>query len=131
MVEGPYKVTGISATPSRDRIFVCKPAASADEAACATKILTNLARRAYRRPVTAADVEAPITFYRQARQRGGNFDAGIRSGVARVLASPSFLYRIERDPAGFAPAPRTRSATSSWRRACRSSCGAAFRTRSC
>ena len=100
MVEGPYKVTGISSTPSREKIFICKPAAAADEAACATKILSNLARRAYRRPVTAADVEAPVKFYTQARARGGNFDAGIRSGVARVLASPSFLYRVERDPAG-------------------------------
>jgi mono/diheme cytochrome c family protein len=99
MVEGPYKVTGISSTPSRERIFVCKPAGAADEAACATKILSNLARRAYRRPVTSDDVEAPMTFYKQARERGGNFDAGIRSGVARIIASPSFLYRIERDPA--------------------------------
>src|SRR5262245_43333434 len=99
MVEGPYKVTGISSTPSREKIFVCKPAGAASEDACATKILTNLARRAYRRPAGAADVEAPMTFYKQARERGGNFDAGIRSGVARILASPSFLYRIERDPA--------------------------------
>jgi hypothetical protein len=99
-VEGPYKVTGISDTPSRDRVFVCKPTAAADEAACATKILTNLTRRAYRRPVTAGDVEAPVKFYKQARERGGNFDAGIRSGVARILASPSFLYRVERDRAG-------------------------------
>ena len=99
MVEGPYKVTGISPTPSREKIFICKPAGSADETACATKILTSLARRAYRRPVTAGDVDAPMKFYRQARDRGGNFDAGIRSGVARIIASPSFLYRIERDPA--------------------------------
>jgi cytochrome c553 len=98
-VEGPYKVTGISATPSREKIFVCKPTGPADETACASKILTNLARRAYRRPVTAADVEPPIKFYRQARERGDNFDAGIRSGVARILASPAFLYRVERDPA--------------------------------
>jgi mono/diheme cytochrome c family protein len=99
MVEGPYKVTGISSTPSREKIFICKPAGGADETACATKILTNLARRAYRRVVTTADVDAPMQFYRQARERGGNFDAGIRSGVARIIASPSFLYRIERDPA--------------------------------
>jgi mono/diheme cytochrome c family protein len=99
-VEGPYEVTGVSATPSRDRIFVCQPQAVLEEAACATKILTNLARRAYRRSVTAADVEAPLEFYKESREKGGNFDAGIRSGVARILASPSFLYRIERDPAG-------------------------------
>ncbi len=109
-VEGPYKVTGVSATPSRDRIFVCHPAlakASAGstdsaeaESACAGKILTNLARRAYRRPVSAEDVEAPIAFYKQSRQSGADFDAGIRAGVARILASTSFLYRIERDSAG-------------------------------
>ena len=109
-VEGPYKVTGVSATPSRDRIFVCHPAlakASAGstdsaeaESSCAGKILTNLARRAYRRPVSAEDVEAPIAFYKQSRQSGADFDAGIRAGVARILASTSFLYRIERDSAG-------------------------------
>jgi len=98
MVEGPYKVTGISNTPSREKIFVCRPAAAADETACATKILTGLTHRAYRRPVTASDVEAPIKFYREARDRGGNFDAGIRSGISRILASPSFLYRVEKDP---------------------------------
>jgi len=97
MVEGPYKVTGISSTASREKIFICKPATAADEPACATKILTNLARRAYRRPAAAADVEAPMAFYKQARERGGDFDAGIRSGVARIIASPSFLYRVERD----------------------------------
>ena len=100
-IEGPYSVTGVSATPSRDRIFVCQPAGGRRRSSpCATRILTNLARRAYRRPVTAADVEAPMAFYKQARESGGNFDAGIRAGVARILASPSFLYRIERDPAG-------------------------------
>jgi hypothetical protein len=103
MVEGPYKVTGVSMTPSRERLFVCRPASASEEAACADRILTNLARRAYRRPVTAADVEAPIKFYTQARQNGATFDAGVRAGVARVLASPSFLYRIERDPAASRP----------------------------
>ena len=98
-VEGPYKVTGVSMTPSRERIFVCKPAAAAEEAACADKIFGNLARRAYRRPVTAADIEPPMTFYKQTRGEGGTFDAGIRVGLARILASPSFLYRIEQDPA--------------------------------
>ncbi len=98
MVEGPYKVTGISSTPSREKILVCRPTGVADETACAAKILTNLTRRAYRRPVSASDVEAPLKFYKQARDRGGNFDAGLRSGIARILASPSFLYRIERDP---------------------------------
>jgi mono/diheme cytochrome c family protein len=99
-VEGPYEVKGVSNSPSRNRLFVCKPTSAADETACAEKIFTNLTRRAYRRPVTAADVEAPMAFYKQTRDGKESFDAGIRAGVARVLASPSFLYRIERDPVG-------------------------------
>ncbi len=74
--------------------------ANLDETNCATKILTNLARHAYRRPVTPGDVEAPMSFYKRARQSGGSFDDGIRAGVARVLSSPYFLYRIESDPPG-------------------------------
>jgi cytochrome c5 len=103
MIEGPYNVTGVSASPSRDRIFVCRPATVAEEASCATRILTNLTRRAYRRPVTADDVQAALDFYRQARQSGETFDAGIRAGLARVLSSPSFIYRMERDAPGVRP----------------------------
>jgi len=99
-VEGPYDVKGVSQSASRERLFVCKPSSAADEAVCAEKIFTNFTRRAYRRPVTAADVEAPMAFYKQARDSKESFDAGIRVGVARVLASPSFLYRMERDPVG-------------------------------
>jgi mono/diheme cytochrome c family protein len=102
-VEGPYNVKGVSNTPSRERLFVCHPGSASEEPACAGKILTNLARRAYRRPVTAADVEAPLGFYKQTRENGRDFDAGIRAGVARILSSPSFLYRIERDPAAVRP----------------------------
>jgi mono/diheme cytochrome c family protein len=102
-VEGPYNVKGVSNTPGRERLFVCHPASAAEEQACAVKILSNLARRAYRRPVTPADVEAPLGFYKQMRENGRDFDAGIRSGVARILSSPSFLYRIERDPASVRP----------------------------
>ena len=112
-IDGPYNVRGLSEGPSRQRLFVCHPAAIAtrlaaktapgatpDENTCAVKILTNFARRAYRRTVTAADVEAPLSFYKRDRQSGGSFDDGIRAGVARVLSSPYFLYRIESDPAG-------------------------------
>jgi hypothetical protein len=98
VIEGPYNTSGISSTPSRDRIFLCRPATAAAEPACAQRIVASLARRAFRRPVTTADLDAPLTFYRQARQDGGNFDAGIRAAVARILASPSFLYRAETDP---------------------------------
>jgi mono/diheme cytochrome c family protein len=125
-IDGPYNVRGVSEGASRDRLYVCHPqsptgtakangvsrppaksssagAANLDETACATKILSTLARHAYRRPVTAADVEAPMSFYKRARQSGGSFDDGIRSGVARVLSSPYFLYRIEKDPPGARP----------------------------
>ena len=102
-IDGPYNVFGMSEGPSRQRLFVCHPGSSTADEICATKILTNLARRAYRRPVTPGDVEAPLSFYKRARQSGGSFDDGIRAGVARVLSSPYFLYRIEKDPAG-APA---------------------------
>jgi mono/diheme cytochrome c family protein len=99
-IEGPYEVKGISASASRDKVFICRPASATDETACAQRIFTNLTRRAYRRPVTADDVEPPMQFYRQARDTKGDFDAGIRAGLARILASPSFLYRMERDAVG-------------------------------
>jgi hypothetical protein len=101
-IDGPYSVFGLSEGPSRRKLFVCHPGSAADES-CASKILSNLAHGAYRRPVTLADVEAPMSFYKRSRQSGGSFDDGIRAGVARVLSSPYFLYRIEKDPAG-APA---------------------------
>jgi hypothetical protein len=102
-IEGPYKVTGVSPTPSRDRIFVCRPATTSEEIGCATRILTNLTKRAYRRPVTDADVKVALDFYKQARQNGQPFDAGIRVGLARILSSTSFIYRMESDAPGVKP----------------------------
>ena len=106
-IDGPYNVFGLSEGLSRQRLFVCHPSLNSgsnpSDESCATKILTNLARRAYRRPVTPGDIEAPMSFYKKSRQSGGSFDDGIRAGVARVLSSPYFLYRIEKDPAGAAP----------------------------
>lgn len=101
-IDGPYNVRGISEGISRQRLYVCHPAsnANAEETNCASKILSTLLRRAYRRPVTPAEVEAPMSFYQKSRKSGGNFDDGIRAGVARVLSSPNFLFRIETDPAG-------------------------------
>src|SRR5690606_14347736 len=72
VVEGPYNVTGVGATSSRGRIFVCRPESAAEEPACAEKILTSLARRAFRRPVSAEDVEASLAFYNDARAEGGD-----------------------------------------------------------
>ena len=98
-IVGPYNPAGAGDTPSRARIFTCRPAARAGEDACAADILSNLMRRAYRRPVTGADLARPIELYRAARDEGG-FDAGIEMGLAAVLVSPEFLFRVERDPDG-------------------------------
>jgi hypothetical protein len=102
-IDGPYNVFGLSEGPSRQRLYVCHPTSSADETTCANKILANLAHHAYRRPVTPADIEAPMSFYKRSRESGGSFDDGIRAGVARVLSSPYFLYRIEKDPPSARP----------------------------
>ena len=83
-------------------MLICKPASPADEEACAKKILTQLARRAYRRPVTEQDLNAPMAFYARGRE-GADFEAGIREALPTILASPKFLYRAERTPAGVAP----------------------------
>jgi hypothetical protein len=90
-------------TPSRRRLFVCTPANAAAEDACARRIVSTVARRAFRRAVTDADIEAPLRFYREARAESG-FDAGIEMALRAVLASTEFLFRIERDPRNAAPA---------------------------
>jgi hypothetical protein len=97
-ISGPYGVKGPGETPSRRRIFVCRPSAKSDEDACAERIVSTLARRAYRRPPTSADLQVLSTFYREGKAAGG-FDAGIQRAIERVLVSPSFLFRIERAPA--------------------------------
>jgi len=100
-LEGPYNPTGPGDTASRRRIFVCQPTGTADaaEETCATQIMATLARRAYRRPVTESDVATLLRFYRIGRQEG-TFEQGIQEALARLLVSPQFLFRIERDPAG-------------------------------
>jgi mono/diheme cytochrome c family protein len=101
-IQGPFTATGLADTPSRQRVFVCHPANAADEPSCATKILSAFARRAFRRPVTDQDLAAPLSFYTSARA-SGDFDAGIQAALPTILASPKFLYRAERSPAGLAP----------------------------
>ena len=96
-LEGPFDPSGPGDTASRRRIFVCRPAGEADEEPCAREILGKLARRAYRRPVTDADVDTLLQFYRAGHDEGG-FERGIQEGLARLLVSPQFLFRIERDP---------------------------------
>jgi hypothetical protein len=102
-IGGPYQITGSGDTPSRREIFVCRPERAADEEACATKILSRLARRAYRRPVTARDVQPLVGFFKTGRTTGGSFDAGIQLALERLLVDPDFLLRVERDPAQVAP----------------------------
>ena len=101
-IRGPYNGTGPGDTPSRQRIFTCRPANAAAEPACAKQILSTLARRAYRRPVTDTDIATLLTFYDNGRKER-DFDLGIQRALERLLVSPQFLYRIERDPAGAAP----------------------------
>jgi hypothetical protein len=126
-ITGPFQTGEPNETPSRERLFVCRPArstAAAEEASasakatagsrrssqalrasedgCAKRIVSNLARRAFRRPVTDADIEAPLRFYREARTADG-FEAGIEMAVRAVLASTEFLFRVERDPHNVAP----------------------------
>jgi hypothetical protein len=98
-IEGPFNITGISETPTRKRLFTCKPASTAKEAPCASEILSAVARRAFRRPVVESDVESAMSFYNDARKSGGDFNDGIRAGLARILASPAFVFREETDPA--------------------------------
>ena len=101
-ISGPFNPGGAGDTPSRDRIFTCRPETAADETACATEIISTLARRAYRRPVSYGDIEMPLSFYERGRADGG-FEAGIELALRALLASPEFLFRIEEDPEGAAP----------------------------
>ncbi len=99
---GPLEVDGVGDTPSRERIFVCRPGKALDEEDCAKTILENLAHHAYRRPVTARDIARPLEFYRQARNDKG-FEGGIEMALRSILVSPEFLFRVEQDPAGLPP----------------------------
>ena len=100
-IGGPYGAPAVGDSPSRRRMFVCRPKTVAEEEPCARTILSTLAARAYRRPVTDRDLQPLLDFYSSARADGG-FDAGIQRGVERILAAPSFLFRIEHEPAGAA-----------------------------
>ena len=102
-IAGPFADAGGGDTPSRRAILTCRPARPEDEPACAAEILSALARRAFRRPAAAADVEALLPAYRAGRNEGGGFEAGLEAAVRRLLVSPEFLFRIERDPGGVPP----------------------------
>ena len=95
-ITGPFEVEGPGDTPSRRRIFTCHPENPSEDRACARTIISTLTRRAYRRPVTATDLEGPLRFYDQGRAEGG-FEAGIELAIRRLLVSPEFLFRTEAD----------------------------------
>ena len=101
-ISGPYDVSGPGDTPSRRRIFVCRPTLPREEEPCAKQILAELARRAYRRPATDREVQTLLRFYRDGR-RGDTFDAGVQFALERLLADPKLLFRIEREPDGAVP----------------------------
>jgi hypothetical protein len=101
-VTGPFSPAGIADTPSRERIFLCKPARASAETACATRIVAALARSAYRRPVTDADMTPLMRIY-AAERAASDFDHGIEAAVEAILVSPHFLFMIEQDPKGSAP----------------------------
>jgi len=108
-ITGPLAPTGLGDTPSRQRLFVCRPASAEgsgaaglaltpEEAACAKRILSTVARRAFRQPVRDADIQTLVEFFEEGRKNGG-FDAGVEQGLARVLVDPRFVFRLEREPA--------------------------------
>jgi hypothetical protein len=101
-ISGPTAVTGLGDTPSRQRIFVCKSASSADEPACARKIISSLARQAFRRPVTEADVKDLMGIYQTGRSKG-DFDIGITAAVQAITSDPEFVFRFERIPKNVKP----------------------------
>jgi hypothetical protein len=102
-IGGPYQTAGMTDdAPSRRKIFVCRPKDAASEEPCARKVLSTLATRAYRRPLTDQDVQTVLDFYKAGRDNA-TFEAGIQRGLERILAAPSFLFRVERPPANAAP----------------------------
>lgn len=100
-VRGPFDGKSGGDTPSRQRIFICYPEGESQEKECAERILKNLMRKAYRRQITAADLETPMAFFHQANQQRG-FDAGIENALSAILVNPQFIFRIEREPPGIA-----------------------------
>ncbi len=97
-VDGPYAASGPGTTPSRARIFTCVPRQASEEAACAREILSTIAYRAYRQPPSTEHLSVLMDFYAQGYEKGG-FDKGIETGLQRILSSPQFVFRFERDPA--------------------------------
>jgi len=102
-VEGPFNVKATGDSPSRRRIFSCHPTTGADPLPCAKAILAGTGRRAYRRPLTEAELSKLVTFFQNGQKKSGSFDDGIENALAFVLVSPQFLFRFEYDPPNVAP----------------------------
>lgn len=101
-ITGPVSSTGHINTASRQKVMICEPAAVEQELDCARQIFANLAKKAYRRPITDADLEAPLAFFHTGREQGG-FDNGIKNGMMAILTSPKFLFRAESPEPGATP----------------------------
>ena len=101
-ITGPFNATGAGDTPARRRIFTCRPTSQRNEDKCARQIVSTLARRAFREPVSETDLQPLLAFYTTGRQEGG-FDVGIERALQLILASPKFVFRVERDPANLTP----------------------------
>jgi mono/diheme cytochrome c family protein len=98
---GPFNPTGTGETPSQKQVFICRPATPAQEMPCARRIVSAMARRAFRQPPTASDVDTLMAFYREGHAEGG-FDTGIQHALARILVAPKFVFRTEAEPAAAA-----------------------------
>jgi hypothetical protein len=101
-IEGPFNVAGSGDSPSRRRIFTCRPAGESDALSCGKKILSTIARRAYRRPLNDTEVARLVEIYQKGRENSGSFDAGVQQALVFMLVSPQFLFRFELDPANAA-----------------------------
>ena len=101
-IKGPYNVTGLSDTPSRHKIFTCRPTVTDEERPCAREIISRMASEAYRRSLTPGDLDGLMHFYDTGAEKGG-FEVGVRSSLEAILASPHFVLRLEREPAGVEP----------------------------
>jgi hypothetical protein len=101
-ITGPFNPTGVSDTPTRRRIFSCRPLSEAEARPCAQRIVTRLATEAYRRPATTSDVSSLMSFYDVGAKEGG-FEIGVRTALEALLASPHFIFRLERTPAAARP----------------------------
>ena len=97
IIKGPYRTTGISETASREKIFSCRPTSAAEERPCARQILSRIGSDAYRRPITAGELDRLTPLFDKAAVRGG-FEAGVRSALEAILASPYFIFRMEKEP---------------------------------